>query len=156
MTPQVETEGARKRIALIAHDNKKDELRIWCARHRELLAGHDLCGTGTTGKLLGAALDLPVTCYMSGPLGGDQQVGSLIAEGGIDLLIFFWDPLDSLPHDPDVKALLRMAVLWNIPTASNEATADFLVTSPYFQNRYERVLPDYTNYRDRYRQFQGR
>jgi methylglyoxal synthase len=145
-----------KRIALIAHDHKKDELLAWCRGQREVLAAHVLLGTGTTGTLLGKSLALPVTCYKSGPLGGDQQIGALIAEGGIDLLFFFWDPLDSQPHDPDVKALLRMAVLWNIPTASNEATADFLVSSPLFQGAYDRVLPDYTNYRERYRQFQER
>jgi len=145
-----------KRIALIAHDHKKDELLAWCREHREVLAAHVLLGTGTTGTLLSKSLALPVTCYKSGPLGGDQQIGALIAEGGIDLLFFFWDPLDSQPHDPDVKALLRMAVLWNIPTASNEATADFLVSSPLFQGAYDRVLPDYTNYRERYRQFQER
>jgi methylglyoxal synthase len=140
---------ARKKIALIAHDNKKDELLAWADLHRETLLRHDLFGTGTTGSLLVEQLDLPVTAFQSGPLGGDMQVGARIAEGEIDMLIFFWDPLDALPHDPDVKALLRLAVVWNIPVASNEATADFLVTSPHFDSEYERLVPDYDAHRRR-------
>lgn len=135
--------SARKTIALIAHDNKKDEMLAWAQQHRGSLLKHNLVATGTTGTLLARALDLPVHCYQSGPLGGDLQVGAAIATGEIDMLIFFWDPLDALPHDPDIKALLRMAVVWNIPVASNEATADFLVSSPNFDEAYERQVPDY-------------
>ena len=127
---------ARKRIALVAHDSKKEELLEWARRHRSTLEQHELVGTGTTGRLVSERLDLPVRTMQSGPLGGDLEIGAMIAQGTIDLLLFFWDPLQAQPHDPDVKALLRIAVLWNIPVASNVATADFLFSSPYLSQTY--------------------
>lgn len=127
---------ARKRIALIAHDSKKEELIIWAGRHHTALRQHELVGTGTTGRMVHERLGLTVRTMQSGPLGGDLQIGALIAQGGIDLLLFFWDPLQAQPHDPDVKALLRVAVLWNIPVASNVATADFLFSSPLLSQSY--------------------
>jgi len=133
----------RKRIALIAHDNRKQDLLEWARFNRETLANHELCGTGTTGKLIADELDLPVTRFKSGPLGGDQQIGGKIAEGEIDLVIFFWDPLESQPHDVDVKALLRVAVVYNVPTACNRATADFMISSQLMGEEYERVVIDY-------------
>lgn len=134
--------GERKRIALVAHDNRKQDLLAWARYNRGSLAAHDLLSTGTTGRRVSEALDLPVTRLLSGPLGGDQQIGARIAEGDIDLLIFFWDPLEPLPHDPDIKALLRIAVLYNIPTACNRATADFLISSPLMHQEYERLQSD--------------
>ncbi len=134
----------RRRIALIAHDNKKADLRDWARFNQGLLAGHRLFATGTTGRMLGDDLNLTVTCFQSGPLGGDQQIGARIADGEIDLLIFFWDPLEPQPHDPDVKALLRLAVLWNIPVACNRASADFLISSPLLSRRYLRQQPDFS------------
>jgi methylglyoxal synthase len=133
----------RRRIALIAHDNKKDDLREWAKFNRLLLAGHYLCATGTTGRLLSDELDLPIDRVLSGPLGGDQQIGARIADGAIDLLIFFWDPMEPQPHDPDVKALLRLAMVWNIPVACNRASADFLISSPLMNQGYQRLEPDY-------------
>jgi methylglyoxal synthase len=130
-----------KRIALIAHDNCKQELLAWTREHRETLARHELYGTGTTGGLLARELELPITRFLSGPLGGDQQVGAAIAEGRIDFVIFFWDPLQAQPHDVDVKALLRIAVVHNVPLACNRATADFLLTSPLLAQRYVRQVP---------------
>jgi methylglyoxal synthase len=124
------TAPGAKRIALVAHDGKKGDLLEWAEHNRDLLAGHTLYATGTTGRLLGEALDVPVTCFQSGPLGGDQQIGALIALGELDMLIFFWDPLSSQPHDSDVKALVRLAVLWDIPIACNRTSADYLITSP--------------------------
>ena len=135
------TVAARKRIALVAHDSKKTELLLWAAAHRDQLAQHELLGTGTTGKLVEEALGLPVRRYLSGPIGGDQQIGSLIAQCEIDVLIFFWDPLAAQPHDPDVKALLRLAVVWNIPVANNRITADHLFGSPLMGQSYERTVP---------------
>lgn len=134
---------ARKRIALIAHDNKKSDLAEWARFNRALLADHDLIATGTTGLVLEQQLDLPVTRVRSGPLGGDQQIGAMIAEGSIDLLVFFADPLQPMPHDPDVKALLRLALVWNIPVACNRASADFMVSSPLMSDLYTRTLPSY-------------
>jgi methylglyoxal synthase len=138
----------RKKIALVAHDNKKRDLLEWAAFNRDLLALHELYATGTTGRLLGKTLDLDVIALQSGPLGGDQQIGGKIAEGRIDFLIFFWDPLQPLPHDPDVKALLRIAVVWNIPVACNRASADFMISSQLMSAEYRRLLPDYEGHRD--------
>jgi methylglyoxal synthase len=120
----------RRRIALVAHDDKKNDLLEWARYNRDVLARHDLFATGSTGRMLAGELDIGVTRFQSGPLGGDQQIGSRIAEGDIDLLIFFWDPLAPQPHDSDVKALVRIAVLWNIPIACNRASADFIISSP--------------------------
>ncbi|MBK8089498.1 MAG: methylglyoxal synthase [Chitinophagaceae bacterium] len=138
--------SARKRIALVAHDNRKTDLIDWAYYNRTALAKHQLFATGTTGKMLEDKLDQHVTKFLSGPLGGDQQVGALIAEGKIDVLIFFWDPMEAQPHDPDVKALLRLAVTWNIPTACDRATADFIFTSPLIVQEYTAAQEDYAAY----------
>lgn len=133
-----------KKIALIAHDNKKQDLLEWAKFNKDLLARHELYATGTTGQLLEEELDLKIIKFRSGAFGGDQQIGAKISEGDIDFLIFFWDPLKPMPHDPDVKALLRLAVVWNIPVACNRATADFVISSPLMSAEYQRQLPDYT------------
>lgn len=133
----------RKRIALIAHDHRKIDLLEWARFNRDTLTRHELLGTGTTGGLLARELGLEVFRYRSGPLGGDQQIGARISEGGVDVLIFFWDPLEPQPHDPDVKALLRLAVVYDIPTACNRSTADFLISSPLMDLAYPRRLVDY-------------
>lgn len=138
-----------KRIALVAHDNKKRDLLEWAKFNRELLAHHEIYATGTTGMLLERELGFAIHKLRSGPLGGDQQIGAKIAESEIDFLVFFWDPLEPLPHDPDVKALLRMAVVWNIPVACNRASADFMISSPLMDSEYERLVPDYEAYTTR-------
>jgi methylglyoxal synthase len=135
--------GPRKTICLVAHDNKKDDLTDWVVFNRHLLASHQLVATGTTGTMLERRLGVPIRKLRSGPLGGDQQVGALIADGEIDFLVFFWDPLEPQPHDPDVKALLRIAVVWNIPIACNRASADFMISSPLMTSDYVRQAPDY-------------
>jgi methylglyoxal synthase len=138
-----------KKIALVAHDNKKRDLLEWAKYNRTLLAHHVLYATGTTGTTLERELDLRVNLLQSGPLGGDQQIGAKIVENEIDFLIFFWDPLEPMPHDPDVKALLRMAVVWNIPIACNRASADFMISSPLMDAEYDRLVTDYSEYRGR-------
>lgn len=141
--------GARKRIALVAHDNKKDDLLEWAEHNIDILRGNALIATGTTGRVVGERLGLEITRLQSGPLGGDQELGARIAGGEVDVLIFFFDPLEAQPHDPDVRALLRIAAVWNIPVATNRATADFLVSSPLMTGPYERLLTDYYDYRTR-------
>jgi len=138
-----------KKIALVAHDNKKVDLLEWIKFNRVLLANHILYATGTTGITIEREINLEVHRLQSGPLGGDQQIGAKIVDNEIDFLIFFWDPLEPLPHDPDVKALLRMAVVWNIPIACNRASADFMISSPLMDTNYQRIVPDYTEYRNR-------
>lgn len=138
-----------KRIALVAHDNRKADLLAWAKYNRDLLERHTLFATGTTGSVFELELGLRVHKLMSGPLGGDQQIGARIATGELDFLIFFWDPLEPQPHDPDVKALLRMAVVWNIPTACNRASADFMISSPLMDRNYPRLVPDYESYTKR-------
>lgn len=138
-----------KRIALVAHDNMKQELVDWAIFNKTALSKHQLFATGTTGTLLETVLAQPVTKFLSGPLGGDQQIGASIAEGKLDVLIFFWDPMEAQPHDPDIKALLRITATWNIPTACNRATADFLLTSPLMYEAYETALADYSGYINR-------
>ena len=146
----MEAVGRRKRIGLVAHDNKKRDLIEWSRYNRILLERHDLVATGTTGTLLEDALGVGIEKLQSGPLGGDQQLGALIAEGEIDFLVFFWDPLEAQPHDPDVKALIRLAVVWNIPVACNRATADFLISSPLMTAGYVRAAPDFEAYLNRF------
>lgn len=138
--------GHKKHIALVAHDNKKQDLLEWARWNRVLLINHDLYATGTTGKLLEDVLGVPVNKFQSGPLGGDQQIGAKIADGSIDFMIFFWDPLTQQPHDPDVKALLRIAVVWNIPVACDRASADFMISSTLMTGEYERLVNDYSAY----------
>jgi methylglyoxal synthase len=138
MRPTVSHAGTRKAIALIAHDNKKQDLLEWARFNRSTLALHRLVATGTTGRLLKEQLDLPIETMKSGPLGGDQQIGAKIAEGKIDSVIFFWDPLEPHSHDVDVKALLRIAVVYNVPIACNRSTADFVISSPLMSQPYER------------------
>jgi methylglyoxal synthase len=139
----------KQRIALVAHDNKKHDLLEWAKFNKHLLVQHELYATGTTGKLLEQELGVEIHKLQSGPLGGDQQIGAKISEHELDLLIFFWDPLTQQPHDSDVKALLRIAVVWNIPIACNRASADFMISSPLMTSAYKRHLPDYADYTGR-------
>ncbi len=143
------TLASKKRIALVAHDNMKDEIIEWAIYNKTALSVHLLYATGTTGTLLEKSLGQPITKFLSGPLGGDQQIGASISEGKIDALVFFWDPMEAQPHDPDIKALLRVAATWNIPTACNRATADFLLTSPLMHQEYETKLADFSAYTNR-------
>ncbi|WP_191236676.1 methylglyoxal synthase [Cobetia marina] len=136
------TLAERKRIALVAHDGKKDEMLAWAMRWRDELSRHQLLGTGTTARRISKELGLEVEGLMSGPLGGDQQIGARIAEGNLDLLIFLWDPFAPMPHDPDVKALLRLAALWNVPVANNVASADFMFHSSLMSESVEIAVPD--------------
>ena len=150
MTVQRVPMKATKNVVLIAHDARKADLLEWVKYNRAVLKEHHLFATGTTGALVERVADLPVTRFRSGPLGGDQQVGAKIADGDLDVLIFFWDPLEQQPHDPDVKALLRIAVLYNIPTACNRATADFLVASQLFHDGYTRLVEDHARAREEF------
>ena len=140
------TMPAKRKIAMVAHDNMKQSLLEWTQKHRTHLEQHELFATGTTGSVISSELGMNVTKLMSGPLGGDQQIGAMIVEGKIDTMIFFWDPMEAQPHDPDVKALLRLAAVWNIPVACNAATADMLIASPLFHTPFERIIPDYASY----------
>lgn len=133
----------RKRIALIAHDNRKQFMLEWARYNKDLLAEHELYATGTTGKILASELGLKINCFKSGPLGGDQQIGARITDGELDFIIFFWDPLSPHPHDVDVKALLRIAVVYNVPIACNRASADFMISSPLMEQEYEKQMIDY-------------
>jgi methylglyoxal synthase len=147
--PNLRVLEKRKKIALIAHDNKKKDLIEWAVHNKKELSKHSLVATGTTGKLIEEALDQPVTKLLSGPLGGDQQIGAMIATGDIDVIFFFFDPMEAQPHDSDVKALLRLAVAWNLPMACDRTTADFLMTSRFMQEEYSYQLPNYTHYLNR-------
>lgn len=137
---------SRKRVALVAHDNKKKDLIEWAIYNKTVLSRHELIATGTTGRLLEEQLDRPVKKLFSGPLGGDQQIGAMIAEERLDLLVFFWDPMEAQPHDSDVKALLRLAVAWNILIACNRSTADFILTSILMNDEYSMLVPDYSGF----------
>lgn len=133
-----------KKVALIAHDNKKDDMVDWAVNNKDFLSKQESFATGSTGELIGKKLGLPIEKLLSGPLGGDQQIGAMIAEGKLDFLIFFWDPMEAQPHDSDVKTMLRLAVAWNILMADNRTTADFIVSSPLMQKEYEMKLEDYS------------
>ncbi|OON93569.1 MAG: methylglyoxal synthase [Candidatus Epulonipiscioides saccharophilum] len=135
----------QKKIALIAHDHRKQDLAEWVSINKNILENHLLCGTGTTSRILSDLTGLKIKAFHSGPLGGDQQIGSRIVEGDIDFMIFFWDPLSAQPHDPDVRALLRIAALYNIPIATNNSTADFLISSPFMSSEYTRHVIDYNS-----------
>ena len=137
---------SRKKIALVAHDNKKTDLLDWAEYNKQVLTQHELIATGTTGTKLEERLDTTVKKLFSGPLGGDQQIGALIAEEKVDFLVFFWDPMEALPHDSDVRALLRLAVAWNILIACNRTTADFILTSVLMYDEYQIAVPDYSGY----------
>lgn len=135
--------SSEKNIALVAHDNMKDLLIDWVEDNKEVLSRHKLCGTGTTARLIHEITGLKVEAFKSGPIGGDQQLGAKIVDGDIDFMVFFWDPLEAQPHDPDVKALLRIGVLYNIPIANNMSTADFLLNSKLMNSEYRRIVIDY-------------
>ncbi len=139
----------KKRIALVAHDHKKEELIEWAKHNKDILAQNELYGTGTTGRLIQEATGLIVNKLKSGPMGGDLQIGTMIADGKIGVVIFFWDPMEAQPHDPDIRALLRMCVVWNVPIANNRSTADFIITSPLFNQEYELKMTDYDKYINR-------
>ena len=141
------TSPGPKRIALVAHDDRKGDLIEWAEYNRDVLASHVLYATGTTGQMLGDRLDLPVTCFQSGPLGGDQQIGALIASGDLDMLVFFWDPMSPQPHDSDVKALVRIAVVWDIPIACNRTSADYLIASPLLRRARRATLRPFSGAR---------
>lgn len=138
-----------KKIALIAHDNKKKDMMEWAEYNKEILVQHNLCATGTTGSMLEKTLGIELEKLRSGPLGGDQQIGARISEGEIDMVIFFWDPLEPQPHDPDVKALLRIAMVWNIPVACNRASADFMISSKLMDEEYQRKVPNFATHNNR-------
>ncbi len=146
MEQTVRTLPEKKHIALVAHDNCKASLLDWVKQNQPSLEPHTLYATGTTGNLINKHCGLHVNPLLSGPLGGDQQVGAMISEGKLDMLIFFWDPLNAVPHDPDVKALLRLATVWNIPVATNRSTADFIVNSALYRQSVEITIPDYPRY----------
>jgi methylglyoxal synthase len=149
MINRKEIMNERKNIALVAHDNRKKDLLEWVISNKEILKNHSLCATGTTGSILSDKANLVIAKFKSGPLGGDMQIGSKIVDCQIDCLIFFWDPLESQPHDPDIKALLRIAALYNIPVATNKSTADFIISSPLMNKKYERTLNTYKEYFNR-------
>lgn len=146
MTADKTLPSLTRKIALVAHDGKKRDLVEWARFNRGTLAKHTLFATGTTGRIIEEELGLPVQRLLSGPIGGDQQIGAMIVEGKIDFLVFFWDPLEPQPHDPDVKALLRLTVVWNVPAACNRATADYIISSPLMSGEYQRTVPDYGAY----------
>jgi len=146
MKKTTRTLPVHKHIALVAHDNYKAELLRWVKENKEALQGHFLYATGTTGNILSRETGLAIKSLMSGPMGGDQQLGAMICESKIDMMIFFWDPLNSVPHDPDVKALLRIATVWNVPVAMNRASAKMMITSPKMQQEVDIEIPDYDAY----------
>ncbi|CAM2790998.1 methylglyoxal synthase [Hathewaya histolytica] len=142
--------GIRKNIALVAHDNKKKELLEWVNKNKESLSLHNIFATGTTGEIISNETGLCITSFKSGPLGGDQQIGATIVNFDLDILIFFWDPLESQPHDPDIRALLRIATLYNIPCGTNKSSADFIISSPYMNEKYIITLDDHAEYANRH------